>query len=122
MLELTVISSHSLGETVTATHLEAFFWVFLLDFIPSSMRFHLAVSHETSAEATAGCRVTQAVPPPLRVRATGIPLPPPQRPRVIYELSAWSASPPEDEESPSCWFFWGVIFFLLETWRKTNSR
>lgn len=77
----------------------------LQPFSPPSVQPHLAVALETSAAVTAGCHVTQTVSPPLCARAIGSSLPPPPRPLVIYELSAWSAAPPGDEESPSCWFF-----------------
>lgn len=122
MLEPTVKTSLSFGETVTISHPEAFLpdVLHLQPFSPPSVQLHLAVALETSAEVTAGCHVTQTVPPPLCVRAIGSSLPPPRRPLVIYELSAWSAAPPGDEESPSCFFF--VAFFLLERWSKTNSR
>lgn len=104
MLEPTVKTSLGFGETVTVSHPEAFLpdVLHLQPFSPPSVHLHLAVALETSAAVTAGCHVTQTVSPPLCVRAS---LPPPPRPLVIYELSAWSAAPPGDEESPSCCFF-----------------
>lgn len=112
MLEPTVKTSLSFGETVTISNPEAFLPVVLhlQPFSPPSVQPHLAVALETSAEVTEGCHVTQTVSPSFCVRAIGSSLPPPPRPLVIYELSAWSAAPPGDEESPSCCFFF--LFFF----------